>query len=59
MTEKRTKPAVDTVQSEERQRRYEAEKERLRNQVKPRVAAIRESRRLTDRDLQILINTRA
>ena len=55
---KSTKPAADTVQREEAERLYEAEVERLQNEAKARVEAIRESRRLSDKDLQILINTR-
>lgn len=59
MIEKSTKPAADTVHNEEIERRYEAEVERLQNEARSEVEPIRESRRLTDGDLQILINTRA
>jgi hypothetical protein len=49
---------TDFVKREQAERRYEDELERLQKEAQAEVEAIRESRRLTDRDLQIMINTR-
>ena len=59
MSEKEnTKPKGKNAQSDETEQLYIAEVERVQEAMKARVEAIRRSRRLSDRDFQIVINAR-
>jgi len=55
---KTIKSARETARSDKTERRYQAEVKAVKAKMKRRVHAIRESRRLSDRDLQIVINAR-
>jgi nitrogenase molybdenum-iron protein alpha/beta subunit len=54
---KGTKPAAETVRENE-ERLYDAEVKRVRERMKSRVDAIRASKRVSHKDLQVVINTR-
>jgi len=55
---KATKSTTETARSDNAERRYQAEVKAVKAKMKRRVHAIRESRRLSDRDLRIVINAR-
>jgi len=53
-----TKPASETAENDDTEQLYKAEVESVKAKLKPRIDKIRESRRVSDRDLQIVINAR-